>query len=243
VQSIIFALLIGILFYHLGHDQTSLRNRFGAVFFLTVNTAMTGAISTVLTFPEQRVLFERERNNNMYPTITYVTVKSLVQIPETCLFALIYLLVCYWMVRFDSTFGELYLSIILSVNAMASVGLILGVVAKNISVAVQMFPVTFVPFLLFANFVVSVNQIPVWIRWLQWIDVFKYMLNVLCITEFQGQTYYVPKGQQGFATGDAYLSSLDVEVGDRDFDWYMIAVLFFGYRIFSLFLLIKNNGY
>jgi len=33
IQSIVFALLIGILYYHLGHNQSSLRNRFGAMFF------------------------------------------------------------------------------------------------------------------------------------------------------------------------------------------------------------------
>ncbi|ETO17369.1 ABC transporter family protein [Reticulomyxa filosa] len=174
IQSVVFALLIGILYYNLGHDQTSLRNRFGAIFFLTVNTSLTGAISTVSTFPEQRLLFERERNNNMYSTITYVIIKSLVQIPETCIFSVIYLLICYWMVQFDSGFGEMYLSIILCVNAMGSVGLIVGVLAKNVSVAIQLFPVTFIPFMLFANYLVSLDQIPVWIRWLQWLDVFKF---------------------------------------------------------------------
>ncbi|ETO28637.1 ABC transporter family protein [Reticulomyxa filosa] len=254
----------GILYYNLGHDQTSLRNRFGAVFFLTINTSMTGAISTVLTFPEQRLLFERERNNNMYPTTTYVIIKSLVQIPETCVFAMIYLLICYWMVRFDSGFWEMYLSIILCVNAMGSVGLIVGVLAKNISVAVQIFPVTFIPFLLFANYLVSLDQIPVWIRWLQWVDVFKlrliscekkqkkkrdwYMINALTITEFRGQTYSVKTDPTtghvlGYSSGDAYLKSLDVHKSDLGFDWYMMVVLFFAFRLIALLLLVRKNGF
>jgi len=204
---------------------------------------MTGAIATVLTFPEQRLLFERERNNNMYPTITYVIVKSLVQVPESCLFALLYLLICYWMVRFDSPFQDMYLSIILCVNAMGSVGLVVGTVAKNAGVAMQMFPVSFIPFLLFANFLVSLDQIPVWIRWLQWIDVFKYMINALSITEFRGQTYQVPANTVGFPSGDAYLDSLGVNTKDLAFDWYMMVVLFVGFRLIALIFLIRKNGY
>ena len=47
VQTLAFAGLTGILYYQLPYDPEGLRNRFGAVFFLTVNSSMTGLISTV----------------------------------------------------------------------------------------------------------------------------------------------------------------------------------------------------
>ena len=51
----------------------------------------------------------------------------------------------------------------------------------------QVMPAAFIPLLLFTNFIVSLDQIPVWLRWLQWLDIFKYVIEGFSITEFDGQ--------------------------------------------------------
>ena len=79
---------------------------------------MAGLISTVIVFPEQRLLFEKERDNNMYYTTTYLLSKSLVQLPEQALFTLIYQLIVYWLIGLDSGFLELYLSLFLCITCM-----------------------------------------------------------------------------------------------------------------------------
>eukprot|EP01084_Bolivina_argentea_P297809 513123_1 len=61
-QTIIFAGIVGILYLNLPYTVQGLRNRFGALFFITINSSMTGLISTIIVFPEQRLLFERERD-------------------------------------------------------------------------------------------------------------------------------------------------------------------------------------
>merc|ERR1712228_187038 len=257
-QTVIFSILVGTLYFNLPYNTEGLRNRFGAIFFLTVNSSMTGLVSTIVVFPEQRLLFERERDANMYHTTTYLIAKLLVGLPETALFTLIYQCICYWMVGFDSSFLQLYIALMLCSLSTGSVGLIVGCFAKNAGEAMQFMPIAFVPFILFTNFMVSLDQIPVWIRWLQWLDPFKYVVDCLCITEFKGQCYEFDEAtQQCLYDGNEYLEQIGAGYEDTwfvkryihgwmdsvYFDWLMLVFLIFGFRFITWFVLAKRNGF
>ena len=245
-QTVIFAVITGALYFNLPKTQQGLRDKFGAIFFLTVNSAMTGIVGTITTFPEQRLLFERERDNNMYPTTLYVITKTLVQLPENILFSAVYCVIIYFMVGLDSEFYEFFIGLSLSILATGSVGLIIGVFAANPGEAMNIMPVAFIPFLLFAGFLVSLDQIPAFLRWLQWIDPFKYMIEALTISEYDGVEYETetgPMGQPiGYDNGSEYLESLDIDPNNLTFNWIMLAVLFFGFRFVTWIILVLRNG-
>jgi len=143
----------------------------------------------------------------------------------------------------DSTFGQAYLSLILCISTSGSLGLIVGCFAKNLNESMQYMPLTTLPLMLFAGFLVSINQIPEFIRWIQWIDVFKYMVNALCITEFRNVPYQLDPDGQGYSNGNEYLESIDMSRTDLIFDWYMMAVLYFGFRLFAWLVLVIRNGF
>jgi len=179
----------------------------------------------------------------MYATTTYFISKTLVQIPEQCIFSLMYILIIYWSIKMDSTFGQVYLSLVLCVNASGSIGLIAGCFARNLAEAMQFMPITFLPLILFTGFLVSLNQIPQFIRWIQWIDVFKYMLNAVCITEFRGVPYEKDSNGEGYSNGSQYLQAIDMDSHDLIFDWYMMAVLYCGIRLITYIILARRNGF
>ena len=130
---------------------------------------------------------------------------------------------------------------------------------------VQLFPAVVIPTLLFSNFVVSLNQIPVWIRWLQWIDAYKYFLDASCITEYRGQKHNYECYQDNTGNtickymydGPAYLKELDVGYMNtwginkfinsyQDsiyFDWIMMFVLLIIFRFISWIILVKRLGW
>ncbi len=59
--------------------------------------------------------------------------------------------------------------------------MIIGCFANNAAEAMQLMPMAFIPFLLFTNCLVSY-----WKRWIHWSDPFKYLVDALSITEFDG---------------------------------------------------------
>eukprot|EP01084_Bolivina_argentea_P297808 513121_1 len=266
IQTIIFSLFVGILYNQLPYTQEGLRDRFGAIFFLTVNSSMTGLISTIIIFPEQRLLFERERDSNMYKTTTWLFTKFLIGIPEQALFTLIYQLIVYWMVGCDSEFYELYISLLLCVICTGSFGMIIGCFANNAGEAMQLMPMAFIPFLLFTNFLVSLEQIPVWIRWIQWLDPFKYLVDALSITEFNNILkdwdciVHETTGQEVcdfLYNGNVYLKQIDagylntywlenfVTTYEKSVvvDWILLFVLVIGFRFITWAILVHRNGW
>ena len=107
----------------------------------------------------------------------------------------------------------------------------------------ELMPAVFVPLALFTNFMVSLDQIPAWIRWLQWIDIFKYTIEGLAITEYEGQKNFRVGSEGGYVDGDAYLNFLGYDPDDKYFTWYMSAILFIGFRLLTWVILVAKNGF
>ena len=82
-----------------------------------------------------------------------------------------------------------------------------------------------------------------WIRWLQYLDVFKYVIEGFSITEFDGETGFEVGDTGGFKDGESYLEFLGYDADDLYFNWYMTAVLFIGFRFLTWVILVMRNGW
>ncbi len=68
--------------------------------------------------------------------------------------------------------------------AAASAALLVGCLSSNTEAALQLAPAIFVPQILFAGFFIHISQIPVALRWIQYVCALKYGINLLLIIEF-----------------------------------------------------------
>ena len=76
----------------------------------------------------------------------------LVLLAEIAVFTLVYESICYWMVGFDSTFFQLYITLMSSQLSVGSVRLIVGCFTESAAQALQLMLAAFVPFILFTIF-------------------------------------------------------------------------------------------
>ncbi len=93
-------------------------------------------------------------------------------------------IVTYWLIDLQGNFFRLVGAAWGLSVAAASLALVVGCVAANAQAAGELSPIVFVPQLLFAGFFVRSAQIPVWLRWSQWLCAIKYALNLISIVEF-----------------------------------------------------------
>ena len=130
----------------------------------------------------------------------------------------------------------------------------------------QLMPMAFIPFILFTNFLVSLEQIPAWIRWLQWLNPFKFMVDCMAITEYDGKLegYECMENQSTgeefcdyLYDGPAYLDQIGAGYLDtywlKDFittykqsayvDWILLFVLLVAFRFITWLILVKRNGW
>ncbi len=102
-----------------------------------------------------------------------------------------------------------------------------------------MAPALFVPQLLFAGFFVRTEQIPVYLRWIQWICSLKYAMNLWLINEFGEATRasWTPEQQMG-ARLILERNSVDPEL------WYVYMVVLLGlvaaFRTLAIFALARR---
>eukprot|EP01084_Bolivina_argentea_P224628 379789_1 len=90
---------------------------------------------------------------------------------------------------------------------------------------------------LFSNFFVRTDIIPVWVRWIKWIDCFYYGTELLCIYEFKGEL-----SKDGFEVGNYFLNSMSMSQNGELKNIVALITLFIGLRIIALFFLVIRNG-
>merc|ERR1719295_1913236 len=174
-QAIFTALLEGLLWWQLTsmdklHDNTTaltrnLQNRFGAIFYSATFAAMSAIMVSNLTFPSQRLVFQKERVGDWYYTTFWIFAKACIDLPVAFIILLPFSVVIKYMVNFNAAFYEIFIVLSLVALVADSMGLCLGCIAKTPDIATQLTPVTIIPLFLFSNFFVSNNAIPEWIRW------------------------------------------------------------------------------
>lgn len=90
IQTIIIAVLIGLVYLKIGTGQPSTVHREPALFFCAVNQGMFGALMVINSFPVERTLTLRERASGTYYASAYfmakIAAETLIQIPVPVIF-------------------------------------------------------------------------------------------------------------------------------------------------------------
>lgn len=163
------------------------QNLQGALFFMTMNITMNAIQNVILIFPDERPVFLREVNNNMYKVGPYFWAKISSELPFSIAMPSVFGCIVYFSVGLNPTAGHFFvflLTLILIYNASSGYSLIISAIFSNKQVAVTLTPVLIVPFMLFAGFFVAASSIPVWLREFEYLSIYKYGYQALMRNEF-----------------------------------------------------------
>jgi ABC-type multidrug transport system permease subunit len=190
----------------------------------------------LLQFPSERPRFVREYATGTYGAGTYFCSKLATELPLSFLTSLIAFAIAYWMVGLHGPFILFVLVAWLVGLCAASTALLFGCVAANAQEAVQAVPAIFMPQVLFAGLFVRVDQIPVWVRWGQYLCSLKYGINLFLVNEF-GSASCDPAWRKQC---DQLLASSDADEGIW---WAYVVILlaiFLGFRLVGLVILARK---
>ena len=121
--------------------------------------------------------------------------------------------------------------------AAVSVSNVLGAIVPDAKVAIEMAPVVFVPQILFLGFFVNISQIPVWLSWAQYLCMTKYALDAALLVEFNPALCTDPYNQDTCVVWAATLTNNSVYADQTWFYWFLLVVLFVGFRLAALMIL------
>ncbi|KAF4659412.1 hypothetical protein FOL47_007588 [Perkinsus chesapeaki] len=193
VMTIVMALIMGCVFFDVGKDEPEtywLANRmnfqsyYGAIVVCCIGALLGSAQTTTLRYPKQRAIFVREYASNIYSAIPYVMSQTIWEVPMAFIESIIQILIYYFMMNFQGRWILWVLSNLLINLVSASVAQLLGAMANSIDQAMQMVPLLFVPQMIFSGLFTPISQIPVWLRWLQYLSFLKYTAGLAYFNEF-----------------------------------------------------------
>jgi ABC-type multidrug transport system permease subunit len=203
-QNIFFALVIGLIYFHINHNQTGITDRTGAIFFILINSAFSNMFAVITTFPTEKTVFMRERASRMYRLFPYYLTRSIAELPSQIFLPILFGSIVYWMVGFQPTFQKFILFIIillLSSLCSVSVGLAISTASPTLEFATVIAPIIMVIFLLFGGFYITSQTIPPYFTWIQWLSFVKYGFAALMQNEFTGLVLTCTKEQETNVNG------------------------------------------
>eukprot|EP01059_Diplonema_ambulator_P012293 TRINITY_DN2254_c0_g1_i5.p1 TRINITY_DN2254_c0_g1~~TRINITY_DN2254_c0_g1_i5.p1 ORF type:complete len:656 (+),score=251.85 TRINITY_DN2254_c0_g1_i5:500-2467(+) len=210
VQAIVLGLLIGCVFYDLGDDTLGVRAKQGALFFMIVNQSMLPMMGVLHSFPVEMGLVMRESQASLYSVTAHFVTKTLVELPFLIFFPVLFVSIPYYMVGLRASaasFWTLAALIVMTSLVAQSFGLLISAMAPTLDIAILLGPLIFLPFMLLAGF--FVQNIPVWLEWLQHCSFVKWAFEGVIINEFDDRSLDVHNGSDYiFTQGDQVIDQL-----------------------------------
>jgi hypothetical protein len=140
--TIFLGLLIGLIFRNVGEADPSipqnLNSIFGALLMVLLMSMFGTAQPALLAFPEERPVFLREYSTNHYSVISYFMARFTMEAFVTGLQVLVQLLITYFFIGFESSFGMLWVTVYSLAMSSTALSVLLGKKEFN-----DMFPLLF----------------------------------------------------------------------------------------------------
>nr|XP_055061981.1 broad substrate specificity ATP-binding cassette transporter ABCG2b isoform X1 [Misgurnus anguillicaudatus] len=221
--NIIFAILIGLIYYQMPKTlPEAIQNRIGAFFFLIINMVF-GNLSAVELFINERKIFVHENSGGYYRTSVYFLSKVFVDLlPNRIIPLLAFASIAYYMMGLKPAFTAfLCFALTLSLVSLAGVSLAFLVSASvnSFAMANALIAIPFIFMMVFGGFLVNLNSMLSWLSWLQWASIFKYGLNAVTINEMKGLVF------NATMTGEMYLESQGIDYSTWGFWQNQVALL------------------
>lgn len=190
--ALLFAALIGSIYFRLGHTQNAIRDRMGVLFFLTMNTTFS-ALGSLAMFLTDRGIYAREHRNGMYSAAAYYIGKVIQDVPIGIAVNTLFNLIVYVLVGLQPTLGKfLVFDLVCSLVMLDSYAMCLFMsnLSKDYAVANVVASLVLVLFLLpTGGMLISLESIPVVWRWIKYISFVRYGFGALVMNEFDGLTF------------------------------------------------------
>ncbi|GJQ11298.1 hypothetical protein GpartN1_g3089.t1 [Galdieria partita] len=190
VIAVVMSLLVGSAFYKFPHDQQGARNSI-AVLYMGAMYGVMQQTSSINPMFQMRDAFYREVAAGTYYPIVYWIAIGLVEMPFSLVPGTVYVLILYFLAGFPaSKFGFFYFNFFIFMWSAISLGQTVATFSPNPMVAYMLNPVLNSLQSALAGFVIPEPSIPVYFKWLYWIDPYRYLLEAISTNTIHNFSYY-----------------------------------------------------
>ncbi|KAH7698941.1 Protein WHT-7 a [Aphelenchoides avenae] len=219
-QTIIIALLFGMVYFNTQVAQTTIMNINGLLFQCVANMSFMFQFAAVTLFCNELPVFLREHQSNLYRTDTYFLSKNVAEVIQYIIYPVVFSAIVYWMSGFVREFDAflIFTAIcILTANVAVSIAYAASCIFGKQSVTLAIMPIFVIPLLAFGGFYINQATLPPYFYPIKYLSYFGYAYEAVAINQWtrvgeipgcKNSTATSPSGPRCYPTGADVLDSL-----------------------------------
>ncbi|XP_058218325.1 ABC transporter G family member 9 [Rhododendron vialii] len=238
VQVLVVAFLSGLLWWQ--SDITNLQDQIGLLFFYAGFWGFFPLFNAIFTFPQERMMLEKERSSGMYRLSSYFMASAFGDLPMELVLPTIFVTITYWMAGLKPNavnFLEALFVLLYSVLVSNGLGLALGAVVMDQKKATILGSVIMLSFLLAGGY--YVQHVPGFIAWIKYLSISNYTYKLLLATQYSPNEAYPCAGNNGTCLVGDFPSVKLVGLDRKAVSVAALAVMFVGYRLVAYIALMR----
>ncbi|KAJ2155975.1 hypothetical protein GGF46_005488 [Coemansia sp. RSA 552] len=213
-QPLVMGLLVGFMFYYLGHDALSIQNRLGVVLVIIMQASFPIVYPPLVLFEKQLSILDRERSVASYRLTAYYASKSTLFMPMSLVCNSIFYIGVYFISRLTIDAAKFFtgLGVFYMLNTTyISLALLFATAVRPVEVAFVISSAYITLHMLFCGFLANFHNVTPVLRWIRWTNPVYFAFAAMAQNELQGMKFTCDAGAQCFETGEQVLSyySLD----------------------------------
>ncbi|KAJ1964836.1 hypothetical protein GGI12_001172 [Dipsacomyces acuminosporus] len=188
-ECLVTMIFTGFVFFQMGHSQSSVQNRTGALFALTIHCTFPVVFPVIAVIMMGNSVLLRERSSGTYRMTSFFLAKSLSFVPLVFIPYFVMYVGIYFIAHLQYDAAKFFIGLAnVSAILFASLGFAFAVsmTVRDMEIAYIIAPVTLATLMLFAGNLSNAYAITPVLRWIKYVCIFYYAYAGFMQNEFSG---------------------------------------------------------
>ncbi|KAI1775922.1 ABC-2 type transporter-domain-containing protein [Hypoxylon cercidicola] len=198
IGNFVMALIIGSIFYNLQEYTSSFFQRGALLFFACLMNAFASALE-ILTLYAQRPIVEKHSRYALYHPSAEAVASMLCDMPYKVANSIVFNITLYFMTNLRREPGAFFFFLLITFFTVLTMSMIFRTIAsasRTLSQAMVPAAILILDLVIFTGFVIPIDYMLGWCRWLNYLDPLGYAFESLMVNEFHNRDFtcdgYVP---------------------------------------------------
>ncbi|KAK1405192.1 ABC transporter domain-containing protein [Heracleum sosnowskyi] len=236
-QVLVVSFLTGLLWWK--SDIAHIQDETGLLFFYAGFWGFYPLFQAIFTFPQERMMLEKERASGMYRLSSYFMSRVVGDLPMELVLPTVFVIITYWMAGLKRTSKNFFLtlfSLLYNVLVSQGLGLAIGALVMDQKSATILGSVIMLSFLLAGGY--YVQHVPAFISWIKYISTSNYAYKLLLISQYDSKDTY-PCGENKTCFVRDFPNVKTIGLNGKAVAVIALGIMLIGYRLIAYLALMR----
>lgn len=193
-EALLMSLLVGSLYYGAGETRLSIQDTVSLLYMIGALTPFAVVLDVIAKCHTERAMLYHELQDGMYSVTSYFFAKVLGELPEHCVFTLVYGLPIYWLAGLNEAPDRFLLNFLLvwlMVYCSRAMALFVAASLPTLQTSAFMGNALFTVFYLTAGYVINLENLWLVASWLSYASFMRWGFEGMLQVQFRGNEYSI----------------------------------------------------